>query len=163
MSVDSVLALPLARQLLADEPLARLAYTGRDGGPRVIPIAYLCDGTRLHMWTNPGSAKVAALRADPRVAVTIDVMGPPPRVLLVRGRAELTDIDGVPAGYLEASHRTMPAGAWQGFDAQVRALYRSMVAITITAKWAKLLDFEATAPTAVERLMRERSDPDTPG
>lgn len=151
-----VLAKPISQQLLRDEPLLRLSYTAPDGSPRVIPLAYLWDGTSLRFWTIPISAKVRALRADPRVAVVIDVLGPPPRVLLVRGTAELATVDGVPDGYLEASHRTMPREAWDGFDSQVRALYEQMVAVTITPSWAKLLDFETTAPSAVEQLARER-------
>jgi hypothetical protein len=108
------------------------------------------------MWTVPAAHKVAALRADPRVAITIDIPGPPPRVLLVRGRAALVTVDGVPDGYLDASHRTMPPEAWAGFDAQVRALYDQMTVITITPEWARLLDFETTLPSAVEKLVRER-------
>lgn len=154
--VDDVLAKPISQQLLRDEPLLRLSYTALDGSPRVIPLAYLWDGTSLRFWTIPISAKVRALRADPRVGVVIDVLGPPPRVLLVRGTAELATVDGVPDGYLDASHRTMPREAWDGFDTQVRALYEQMVAVTITPSWAKLLDFETTAPSAVEQLARER-------
>jgi hypothetical protein len=32
----------------------------------------------------------------------------------------------------------------------VRELYTQMVAVRITPTWAKLLDFETTAPSAVE-------------
>jgi|SRR5437763_1219619 hypothetical protein len=155
--VAQVMAMPIARQLLRDEPILHLSYTAKDGGPRVIPIAYLWDGSSFQMWTVPGSAKVGALRADPRVAITIDIPGPPPRVLLVRGQAALTSVDGVPDGYLDASHRTMPPHAWDSFDTQVRALYEQMIAITITPQWARLLDFETTAPRAVEKLVRERT------
>jgi hypothetical protein len=151
-----VMELPIARQLLRDEPILHLSYTARDGGPRVIPIGYIWDGTRFVMWTVPGSAKVGALQADERVAITIDVLGQPPRVLLARGRAALETVDGVPDGYLEASHRTMPREAWEGFDTQVRALYKQMTVITVTPDWARLLDFETTAPAAVEKLMREQ-------
>ena len=152
-----VMELPIARQLLRDEPLLHLSYTARDGAPRVIPIGYVWDGARFLMWTVPDSAKVGALRADARVAITIDVLGPPPRVLLVRGRAALETVDGVPDGYLEASHRTLPREAWDGFDAQVRGLYKQMTIITVTPDWARLLDFETTAPAAVEKLMREQA------
>lgn len=151
-----VMALPIAQQLLRDEPILHLSYTGLDGGPRVIPIGYLWDGASFQMWTIPASHKVPALRADPRVAITIDIPGPPPRVLLVRGRAALVTVDGVPDGYLQASHRGLPPQAWDGFDAQVRALYEQMTAITVTPEWARLLDFETTAPSAVERLLRQR-------
>jgi hypothetical protein len=147
---------PIAQQLLRDEHVLRLAYTGLDGAPRVVPLGYVWDGTSFRMWTAPISAKVRALQADPRVAITIDIIGPPPRVLLARGRASLSTVDGVPDGFLEASHRAIPRETWDDFDAQVRALYESMVAITITPAWAKLLDFETTAPSAVERLVAER-------
>ena len=152
-----VMELPIARQLLRDEPIMHLSYTARDGAPRVIPIGYVWDGARFLMWTVPDSAKVGALQADGRVAITIDVLGPPPRVLLVRGRAALETVEGVPDGYLQASHRIMPREAWDDFDAQVRALYERMVVITVTPEWAKLLDFETTAPSAVEKLMREQN------
>ena len=155
--VAQVMALPIARQLLRDETILHLSYTGTDGGPRVIPIGYVWDGGTFRMWTVPTSAKVRALQADPRVAITIDVPGPPPRVLLVRGRATLTPVDGVPEGYLEASHRTMPPQAWEDFDTQVRALYERMTAITVTPDWTRLLDFETTLPKAVEDLVRQRN------
>lgn len=155
--VAQVMALPITRQLLRSEPILHLSYTARDGGPRVIPIAYAWDEGCFRMWTIPASAKVRALQADPRVAITIDILGPPPRVLLARGRATLTTVNGVPDGYLQASHRTMPPQARDGFDAQVRALYQQMVAITITPDWARLIDFETTAPAAVEKLVREQN------
>jgi len=151
-----VMELPIARQLLREETILHLSYTARDGGPRVIPIGYLWDGGRFLMYTIPGSAKVGALRADDRVAITIDVLGPPPRVLLVRGRAALETVDGVPDGYLKASFRTMPEEAWEGFETQVRSMYRQMVTITVTPEWARLLDFETTAPSAVEKLMSQQ-------
>jgi hypothetical protein len=151
-----VMELPIARQLLRDEPILHLSYTARDGGPRVIPIGYIWDGARFLMWTIPGSVKVGALQADARVAITIDVPGPPPRVLLARGRAALETVDGVPDGYLQASFRTMPREAWGDFETQVRAIYKQMTVITVAPDWARLLDFETTVPAAVEKLMREQ-------
>jgi hypothetical protein len=32
-----------------------------------------------------------------------------------------------------------------------------MAVITVTPEWAKLIDFEVTLPSAVERLVRERT------
>jgi hypothetical protein len=34
-----------------------------------------------------------------------------------------------------------------------------MTAITVTPEWARLLDFEGTAPEAVERLARDLNQP----
>jgi hypothetical protein len=103
----------------------------------------------------PSSDKVAALRYDPRIALTIDVY-PPPCCLLVRGTAELREEDGVPDEYLEASFRTMPKDQHAGFEEQVRALYDSMVRIVVTPTWVRLNDFQRTAPRAVERLVRAK-------
>jgi hypothetical protein len=88
--------------------------------------------------------------------LTIDVLEPPMRVLLARGNAELREVPGVPDGYLEASHRAIPQEAWSSFDEQVRALYDSMVEISIRPTWVKLIDFESTAPSAVEELMQRK-------
>ncbi len=150
--IAATFANPITQRLLNEQPLIRLAYTGLDGAPRAIPVGYVADGTRLIFWTVPGSRKEAAWRADPRVAGTVDTLGQPPRLLLVRGTVELAVVDGVPQGYLDASHRTLPREAWDGFDAQVRALYQQMLTVTITPTWAKLIDFETNAPSDVERL-----------
>jgi len=157
-NVADVMAEPIAQQLLREVPILHLAYTGLDRGPRVIPIGYLWDGRTFQFWTIPGAPKLRALQADPRVAITIDMNGMPPRVLYVRGRAAITVVDGVPAGYLEASHRGLPREQWDGFDAQVRSLYDRMAAIEVTPDWAKLIDFERTLPIAVERLLAERQN-----
>jgi len=147
----------VTRELLERADLARVAYTAADGSPRVVPVAYLVRDTKIILWTVPSSAKVAALRHDPRVALTIDVGGTPPCCLLVRGTAEVEIVDGVPDGYLEACRRTVDPAAWTEFEAGVRHLYDQMACITVVATWAKLLDFQRAAPEAVERLARTKS------
>jgi hypothetical protein len=79
--VTQVLAKPISRELLGSPIPARLAYTGVDGNPRVIPIAFRWTGSQVVMGTVPASAKVRALRQNPRVALTIDTEGFPLRVL----------------------------------------------------------------------------------
>jgi len=51
-----------------------------------------------------------------------------------RGRAALATAGGVPDGYLQASHRTMPPEGWDAFGTQVRALYERMAVITVAPK-----------------------------
>lgn len=153
--VAEVLAKPISQELLGSSIPARLAYTGIDGAPRVIPIGFWWTGEHVVMATVPKSAKVAALRRNPQVALTVDTQDQwPPRVLLVRGEATLELVDGVPADYLKASRKVVPATEWDGWEQGVRALYQQMVVITVEPRWAKLLDFETTAPKAVEDLMR---------
>ncbi|NKQ58620.1 pyridoxamine 5-phosphate oxidase [Amycolatopsis sp. K13G38] len=156
--VAQVLAKPLSRQLLDSAIPARLAYTGLDGAPRVIPIGTWWNGTHICAATVPNSAKVPALRKNPKVAITIDTEGFPPNVLLIRGTATLELFDGVPQEYIDASRQMVPAEQFDGWEAGVRALYEQMVVITIEPTWAKLLDFETTLPKAVEDLVRARQD-----
>ncbi|MDQ4119567.1 MAG: pyridoxamine 5'-phosphate oxidase family protein [Actinomycetota bacterium] len=155
--VAAVLAEPLSVELLESSIPARLAYTGRDGDPRAIPVGYYWTGSRILVFTAPKAAKVAALRQNPRVALTIDTAGLPPRVLLVRGSAALELVDGVPDEYVAGSYKLIPDAAQRAaWEQGVRALYTQMVRITITPDWAKLLDFETTIPKAVADLVAER-------
>lgn len=76
-------------------PIQRLAYIALDATPRVVPVGFYWNGVTLVIGTVPDSAKVAALEANPVVALTIDTNPPawPPNVLLIRGRAELSTVD----------------------------------------------------------------------
>ena len=155
--VLEVLNRPYSRELLESNIPARLAYTARDGSPRVIPIGFHWDGARFFVCTTPKAAKVQALTADPRVALTIDTNEFPPKVLLVRGTASLEVVNGVPDEYLEASKKAVGAEEMAAFEQNVRELYKQMVRISIEPTWAKLLDFETTLPSAVEELIQQGS------
>jgi hypothetical protein len=145
-----------ARELLGSRSLARLAYTAVDGSPRAIPIGFAAADGRVCFYTEPSTPKVQALRRDPRVAVTIDVQGPPPRVLLLRGRVELDTRKEHIDRFLEMSRRGTYADEWDAFEAGVRALYDEMTEISLVPDWAKVLDFETRAPETIMRLAREK-------
>lgn len=156
--VIEVLEKPIAQRLLGSGIPARLAYTGLDGGPRVVPVAFWWTGAEIVVCSLPTMAKVPALRRDPRVAITIDTQGEwPPRVLLVRGTARIEHVDGIPDEYVAASRKITPAEVFPEWETGVRALYDEMVRIRVVPEWAKLLDFETTIPQAVEDLAREKS------
>ena len=156
LDVMTVLADPLAEELLTADLLTRVAYTGLDGGPRVVPLAVHWTGTEIVFGTIPDSAKVAALQADPRIALTIDTAGMPPKVLLVRGTATLETVDGIPEEYLAASRKQVPDEDWTEWEAGVRGLYDRMTLVRIQPTWAKVMDFQTRAPEAVERLARRK-------
>lgn len=136
------LDLPEAGELLRHGPLARLAYNGLDGLPRVIPIGFLWRDGRIIVCTAPTAPKVSALAARPAVALTIDtVEGTASKALLVRGVATMEIVDGVPDEYLEAGGATMPADEREQFEASVRATYKQMARISIEPRWARYFDF----------------------
>src|SRR5262245_66617580 len=104
--MPTVLSKPISQRLLATNIPARLAYSGRDGTPRVIPIAFGYNGSTIEMWTVPNSAKVPALQTNPQVALTVDTTGErPPRGLLVRGTGTPETGDGRPRGQLDARQK----------------------------------------------------------
>jgi hypothetical protein len=143
---------PFVQQLFGSPIPARLAYVALDGTPRAIPVAYLFDGAEFVIATPDIAPKVAALQANPAVALTIDTETQPPLALLVRGVASVTFVDGVVPEYLEANRRMIPAEAWEGFEQQVTFLYDRMARIAIRPTWAKMLDFQTRAPETVMKL-----------
>lgn len=156
MPQDDVLQVlndPLAQELMNSNIPARLAYTGRNGAPRAIPIWFHWTGTQFVLCTPPHAAKVRALQANPQVALTIDTTTFPAHVLLVRGTASVEVVDGVPPEYLAASRKIVSEEQFPDFEAQVRTLYQQMARIAIVPHWAKLLDFETRFPSAVEELV----------
>jgi hypothetical protein len=155
--IAEILAKPYAQQLLNGPEPARMAYVGLDGDPRVIPIGFWTEGGRIVMATVPKSAKVAALQHNPKVALTIDQGAFPPKVLLIRGAAEVKLVEGIPDGYLSAGRKVMTDDQYRGWVAGVQGLYDEMVVITVTPTWVKLLDFETTLPKAVEDLINEKA------
>ncbi len=156
--VDAVLAKPNSRELL-DRDIARLAYVAPDGTPRVVPIAFTWNGAEIVLCTSTNAPKLASLRQNPTVALTIDTEVHPPKILLIRGDAVLDEVEGIPDEYLQmnGSYDMTPEQRVE-WEAEVRSLYDSMVRIVVTPTWAKLIDFKETLPTAVEELVRRREE-----
>jgi hypothetical protein len=140
-------------QRLVQAPIhARLAYTAKDGSPRVIPIGFIWNGDVFVMGSPPIAPKVKALSANPKVALTIDTEDFPPNILLVRGEAALETVDGVPDEFIEAARRFVGDERMPEWEAGARGLYKQMVLIRITPTWAKIIDFETRLPRYVEEL-----------
>jgi hypothetical protein len=157
--ITEVLNRPISRELLARN-VTRLAYVAKDGTPRNVPIVFAWNGSQIVMCTPKNAPKLRALRENPMVALTIDTEVHPPRILLIRGRADLDVVDGIPDEFLQAtsSYEMTPAQRVE-WEAEVRSLYHDgMVRIVVTPTWAKLIDFESTLPSAVEELVRQRAE-----
>lgn len=155
--LTEILNRPNSQELLARD-ITRLAYVAKDGTPRNVPIAFAWNGSEIVMCTAKNAPKLPAMRANPAVALTIDTEVHPPKILLIRGRAELDAVDGIPDEYLKAtsSYEMTPEQRVE-WEAGVRSLYHDgMVRIVVTPTWAKLIDFETTLPSAVEELIQQR-------
>lgn len=72
--------------------VARMATTGADGAPHVVPVCPVLDRGRVYVATAGGSRKVRNLEADPRVAIVFDDYVEDwnaLRQVMIRGRARL--------------------------------------------------------------------------
>src|SRR3984885_5490535 len=141
--ITEVLSKPLSQEMLA-RGMTRLGYGAKDGAPRCIPIAYTWNGTEIVMCTSKNAAKVPALRPNPSVALTIDTEVHPPTILLIRGRAVLDVVDGIPEEYLQASgsYQMTPEQRTE-WEAGVRSPYAGRVRLAVTPTGARLMAFEA--------------------
>jgi nitroimidazol reductase NimA-like FMN-containing flavoprotein (pyridoxamine 5'-phosphate oxidase superfamily) len=134
-----------AQQLLESAQLARLAYNGTDGTPRVVPVGFLWTGERIVVCTATTAPKVRALSARPEVAVTIDGGDTPAdaQSVLLRGVATVDIVDGVADEYLTAARKAMQGEQLEVFERTVRATYEQMARISIEPRWARFYVFGA--------------------
>lgn len=137
-----------ARRLLAEQAVARLAYTGRDETPRVIPVNFLWNGEELVIPAFAGTYKVRDLAVRPDIAVCIDTTDGPPRVVMLRGKITMSTTDGVLPEYAITQRKVMGEGA-QAYLASIDQPGLRMVRIGLRPAWAGLLDFQERFPARI--------------
>jgi hypothetical protein len=145
----------LAKTLLNSKIPARLAYIAKDGTPRVIPTWFHWNGSEIVMATfiagpdvRHEPARPGTLRANPNVAITIDTEGFPPHVLLIRGQASVTDVDGFAPEFKEAARRYLGEEGAENF-LEMRKSGVRMARIAVRPTWVGTLDFETRLPSHV--------------
>jgi pyridoxamine 5'-phosphate oxidase-like protein len=148
-----LLQMPVAQELLESALPARLAYVAKDGTPRIVPTWFHWDGEELVMPTfiwaphvPKPAARLAVLRGGPDVAVSIDTNTTPPRILQVRGKVSVTDVDGVAPEYAAAARKYLGEEQASGYLASIDVPGTRMARIAVRPVWASLLDFETRLP-----------------
>jgi hypothetical protein len=134
--------------LLAAAIPARVAFTAEDGTPRIVATWFQWTDGELVMPTfvsaphvRAPSRRLAALRARPDVAVSIDTESSPPRALLIRGRAEVIEADGIDPDYA-ASARQYLGDEADDYLAMIDQPGTRMARITVRPTWVGVLDFD---------------------
>ena len=149
----SMLAHPLAQELLQSPVPARFAYTWKDGTPRVVPIWFHWNGEEIVLGSPSKAPKVLVLQDHPQVALTIDSTQWPYRALLIRGIARVDMVEGVSPEYAAAAERYFGEEQGRAWVEQVRAMSAQMARISVRPTWVGLLDFETRFPSAIEAAM----------
>ena len=146
----------LARELLQAAIPVRMAFVAADGTPRIVPTWFHWDGTEIVMATyiagsdigiRHPAARVAALRANPRVALTIDTEDNPPRALSIRGSAEVTEVDGLAPEYVASARRYLGQEAAAGMIAAMDQPGTRQARISVRPDWVGLIDFVTRRPS----------------
>jgi hypothetical protein len=150
-----LLETPLAQELLHSSIPARLAFVALDGTPRVVPTWFEWNGAELVMVTyaagpNAGirrpAARIAALRANPDVAITIDTDQFPAQSLTVRGRAEVDEVDGLAPEYVASARRYLGDDGADQMLASMDQPGTVQARIVVRPSWVGLLDFVDRLP-----------------
>ena len=77
--------------LSAGTRTGKLAYTGADGRPLVVPVWFIVEDGTLVFNTGKDTAKGRALARDPRATLCVDLEEPPYAFVQVQGTAELSE------------------------------------------------------------------------
>jgi hypothetical protein len=148
----------LAQQLLRSSIPARLAFVAADGTPRVVPTWFEWTAAEIVMVTyvagpNVGirhpAARIAAIRANPAVALTIDTEDFPSRSLAIRGRAEIDEVDGLAPEYVASAQRYLGDAGAAEMLATMDQPGTVQARIVVRPSWVGLLDFATRLPSAL--------------
>lgn len=60
-------------ELIARERVCRVATAGADGKPHVVPVCHVMNGGKIYFGSDKNARKVANLRENPRISLTIDL------------------------------------------------------------------------------------------
>ncbi len=147
---------PVAQQLLHAPIPARLAYTWKDGSPRVVPIGFFWTGEEVVMCSTDGAPKNLVID-NTKVAITIDTNTLPFKVLLIRGTAKVTKVQGIPQEYIQACIQLMGPETAQGWFKTLEPLapnIKYFTRVAVKPEWVGILDFETHFPSPVVKAMR---------
>ena len=149
----SILDDAAVQRLLSSPPITRLAYTWRDGTPRVVPMWIAWNGQEILMGAPPNSPKMRVLADRPAVALSIDTDTWPYRVLTVRGTVNLQVVsmaslgEAFPEYPAMARHYLGEAGAEQFLPA-ARQTFSQWTRISLRPEHVRCLNFETVFPSA---------------
>ncbi len=144
---------PIAQELLCSTNMAHLAYAWKDGTPRVVPIWFHWTGKQIVMGTPMQAPKNQVIRDNSPVAITIDRNEWPYHVLIVRGTAHVTTVQGVVPEYTAAAMRYFGPEQGAAWSDSVAKMSPQMVRIAVTPESVRILDFDKRFPSAIAAAM----------
>ena len=95
---------------LQETRIGKLATLNADGSPTMVPIWFEWDGAEARIFTSRKSPKVARIRRDPRVALSVEEgVGVPERWVTIEGLATIDETGGMELARRLAARYYSPA------------------------------------------------------
>jgi hypothetical protein len=148
---------PAAQRLLDSAIPARMAYLNRNGEPRIVPTWFHWTGTDIVTVTyvagpSAGIAhparRLADLRANPQVTLSIDTDDFPPAILQMRGQVDIVEVEGIAPEYAAAARRYLGEDGAADLLHTVDQPGTRQARIVLRPTWVSLLDFTTRLPSA---------------
>ncbi|HMM41674.1 MAG TPA: pyridoxamine 5'-phosphate oxidase family protein [Thermomicrobiales bacterium] len=150
---------PVASELLASPLPLRVAYAALDGTPRLVSVLFHWTGSEVVFSSWPDDPKVAALQANPAVALSIETDRFPFKVLSMRGTATVEVVEGVAPEMLPTFSRYFGPDEGAAWTERNRLMDPRSARIAVRPTWANVLDFETRFPSGMTRRMRAMARP----
>jgi hypothetical protein len=154
MNVQEVLKDKIAQELLASTEPGRLAYTWKDGTPRVVPIWFHWTGSQVVMASPVNAPKVKVLESRPEAAFTIDNNAWPYHVLLLRGTVKVERTEGLVPEYVSAAQRYAGPDFAQAWTSHLGASGMKFARIELSPSHASIIDCETRFPSVMTAVFR---------
>jgi PPOX class probable F420-dependent enzyme len=112
-----------------------LTTVAKSGQPVPRLVWFFFDGTNLMVYSMPNAAKVAHIKANPRVSLSLDSDGNGSGVVVVGGeaRVDAVDVDPLEDQQYEAKYAEYAAG--MGMTKEFFAAYNTRLKISIDKVW----------------------------
>ena len=117
------------RQFLDRPLIAHITSLRSDGSAHTVPVWYQYDAPRFHVFTPSRSVKIAHLRRDPRLTISIASEDEPYRYVVASGVAELSTVRPLERGGVIASRYRGKAGA--AYVQNIDAKYGAVTIVTL--------------------------------
>lgn len=107
-----------------------------DGRPHSVPVWFLWDGSKVHIFSEPKTVKIRNLHHSSAVTLTLETGDTGGGVVIIDGTAEISDRDtaswlGTIGSAYEAKYRDGLKGLGQSMD-QMAAQYNRAIIVTPT-------------------------------
>ena len=125
-----------ADKKLREQQITWFTTVGPDGRPHSVPVWFLWDGSKVHIFSEPNTKKIRNLEHSSAVTLSLETGDTGGSVVIIDGTAEISDRDtaawlGTIGSDYQAKYRDGLKGMGQSMD-QMAAQFNQAIIVTPT-------------------------------